>query len=130
VKLLVFVVNNPFTFFSITSYCLPITVSPILNGSVFKGHKDIDVYFSLANAHLYKGDLKRAGEYFRLIPKEQFQREDIAATYALYLIRVGDMAGAKRVMSQRNRSGVAEITAISNKIEKILSQRMKVEKKQ
>jgi tetratricopeptide (TPR) repeat protein len=102
----------------------------VLNESAFKDHKDIDVYFSLANAHLYKGDLKRAGEYFRLIPKEQFQREDIAATYALYLIRVGDMAGAKRVMSQRNRSGVAEITAISNKIEKILSQRMKVEKKQ
>jgi tetratricopeptide (TPR) repeat protein len=102
----------------------------VLNENAFKGDKDIDVYFSLANAHLYKGDLKTSGEYFRMIPKEHFQREDIAATYALYLIRTGDMAGAKKVMNQRDRSGVAEITAISTKIEKILATRMKVEKKQ
>lgn len=99
----------------------------LLTDSVFRGHKDIDVYFSLANAYLYKGDLKRAKEYFALIPKNHFQREDIAATYSLYLLRIGDTKGAHEVMEDRNRSGVPEITVISQKIEKILSQRMKEE---
>jgi tetratricopeptide (TPR) repeat protein len=98
-----------------------------LNDPAFRGHKDIDVYFSLANAYFYKGDLKTADQYFKMIPKESFQREDIAATYALYLIRIGDVRGAHQVMKDRERSGVAEITAISQKIEKILSQRMKEE---
>lgn len=99
----------------------------ILTDSVFHGHKDIDVFFSLANAHFYKGDLKAAEQYFEMIPKKSFQREDIAATYALYLIRKGDLKGASAVMKNRERSGVVEITAISQKIEKILSQRMKEE---
>lgn len=99
----------------------------VLSESAFKGHKDIDVYFSLANAHLYKGDLKTAGEYFALIPKEHFQREDIAATYALYLIRKGDVKGAHQVMKSRDRSGVMELTVISHKIEKMVASRMKQE---
>lgn len=99
----------------------------VLNDSAFKGHKDIDVNFSLANAYLYKGDLKRSAEYFKMIPKEHFRREDIAATYALYLIRTGDVKKANQIMKERDRSGVAEITAISQKIEKILLQRMKEE---
>jgi tetratricopeptide (TPR) repeat protein len=99
----------------------------ILNSSAFKGHKDIDVYFSLANAHLYKGDLKRSGQYFKMIPPEHFHREDIAATYALYLIKNGDFIRAKTVMKERNRSNVPELTAISQKIEKILLQRLKEE---
>lgn len=98
-----------------------------LNDSAFRGHKDIDVIFSLANAHFYKGDLKTAEQYFGMIPKDSFQREDIAATYALYLIRKGNFKGASAVMKNRDRSGVVEITAISQKIEKILSQRMKEE---
>lgn len=99
----------------------------VLNESAFKGHKDIDVFFSLANAHLYKGDLKTAGEYFARIPKEHFRREDIAATYALFLIRKGDVKGANQVMKSRDRSGVMEITAISQKIEKMVAMRMKQE---
>lgn len=98
-----------------------------LNDSVFRGHRDIDVYFSLANAHFYNGDLKTADTYFKMIPQEHFQREDIAATYALYLIRTGKLQEANVVMKNRDRSGVIEITAISQKIEKILSQRMKEE---
>ena len=98
-----------------------------LNDTVFRGHKDIDVFFSLANAHLYMGDLKTAGQYFSMIPKDQFRREDIAATYALYLIRKNDIKGALIVMKDRDRSGVPEITSISQKIERILSQRMKEE---
>lgn len=99
----------------------------VLNGPAFRGHKDIDVYFSLANAYLYKGDLKKSSEYFKMIPDEHFRREDIAATYALYLIKTGDMKGAKEIMYQRDRSGVPELTGISQKIEKILLQRMKEE---
>jgi tetratricopeptide (TPR) repeat protein len=99
----------------------------VLNGPAFRGHKDIDVYFSLANAYLYKGDLKRASEFFKMIPDEHFRREDIAATYALFLIKTGNMPGAKQIMKERDRSGVPELTAISQKIEKILSQRMKEE---
>jgi tetratricopeptide (TPR) repeat protein len=99
----------------------------VLSGPAFRGHKDIDVYFSLANAYLYKGDLKRASEYFKMIPEEHFHREDIAATYALFLIRTGKMQAAKEIMKERDRSGVPQLTAISQKIEKILSQRMKEE---
>lgn len=99
----------------------------VLNESAFKGHKDIDVFFSLANAYLYKGDLAKSREYFDKIPAENFRREDIAATYSLYLIKTGKFKEAKLVMKQRDRSGVPEITAISNKIEKILVQRVKEE---
>lgn len=99
----------------------------VLSGKAFRGHKDIDVYFSLANAYLYKGDLATSASYFKLIPKDHFRREDIAATYALYLIRTGDIKGAHEVMRDRDRSDVPEITAISHKIEKILKARMKQE---
>lgn len=99
----------------------------ILNEKSFKDHKDVDVYFSLANAYLYKGDLKQSQVYFSAIPKEQFQREDIAATYSLYLIRTGQIQQAHAVMKERRRSGVPEITAVSQKIEKMLIQKMKEE---
>lgn len=99
----------------------------VLSDSAFRGHKDIDVYFSFANAYLYKGDLKKAHEYFSMIPRENYTREDIAATYALYLIKTGDLKGAKAIMKGRDRSDVPELTAISQKIEKILLQRMKEE---
>lgn len=99
----------------------------VLSESAFKGDKDIDVYFSFANAYLYKGDLNRAAEYFKMIPQENFRREDIAATYALYLIKTGNIKGAQEIMKERDRSGVQELTAISQKIEKILLQRMKEE---
>ncbi len=97
----------------------------LLTEGPFKGIQDIDVSFSLANAWLYKGDLDTAGKYFAQIPKDQFRREDIAATYALYLIRRNDIKGAFDIMKARSRSGVLEITAISQKIEKMLAARMK-----
>lgn len=99
----------------------------VLSQSAFRGHKDIDVYFSLANAWLYKGNLNKASEFFSMIPKEHFRREDIAATYALYLIKTGKIKEANMVMKDRERSNVAALTAISHKIEKILLQRMKEE---
>lgn len=99
----------------------------ILTGSAFRGDKDIDVYFSLANAYLYKGDLKMSSGYFALIPKEHFKREDIAATYALFLIKNGKIREAQDIMKERDRSHVPELTAISQKIEKLLLQRMKEE---
>jgi tetratricopeptide (TPR) repeat protein len=98
-----------------------------LSDSAFQGHRDIDVYFSFANAYLYKGELNKAKEFFKYIPDEHLRREDIAATYALFLIRLGDLKGAKSIMKERDRSGVPELTAISKQIEKILSQRMKEE---
>ncbi|MFL5785468.1 MAG: tetratricopeptide repeat protein [Bacteriovoracaceae bacterium] len=97
----------------------------LLTSGPFKGSQDIDVFFLLANAHLYKGDLETSGKYFAMIPKNHFEREDIAATYALYLIRKNDIKGAFAVMKARKRSGVLEITAISQKIEKMLAVRMK-----
>jgi predicted Zn-dependent protease len=99
----------------------------VLSGSAFQGHKDIDVYFSFANAYLGKNDLKKSSEYFKMIPHKYFQREDIAATYALYLIKTGKLKEAKEVLGDRDRSNVPELTAISQKIEKILLQRMKEE---
>jgi tetratricopeptide (TPR) repeat protein len=97
----------------------------VLTDSPFKGHKDIDVFFSLANAWLFKNDLKKASLYFNMIPDEHFRREDIAATYALFLIRSGKLEDAREIMRARDRSDVPELTMISQKIEKILLQRMK-----
>lgn len=99
----------------------------VLNDSAFKGHKDIDVYFSLANAYLYKGDIKTSSQYFQMIPAENFRREDIAATYSLYLIKLGKIKEANDVMKKRDRSGVAELTQISQKIEKMIALRLKKE---
>ncbi len=99
----------------------------LLTQGPFKGTQDIDVSFSLANAWLYKGDLDTAGKYFKELPKDSFRREDIAATYALYLIRRNDIQGAHKIMKSRDRSGVLEITAISQKIEKMLAAKMKEE---
>lgn len=99
----------------------------VLSDKAFTGHKDIDVFFSLANAYLYRGELSRAAQYFRMIPSENFKREDIAATYSLYLIKIGKIQEASVIMKERDRSGVLELTLISQKIEKLLLQRMKGE---
>jgi len=99
----------------------------VLTDSVFKGPLDIDVVFSLANAYLFKGDLKTAETYFKQLPKSSMSREDIAATYALYLLRQGKDQEALRVIKGRDRSHVPEITMISQRIEKILVQRLKEE---
>jgi tetratricopeptide (TPR) repeat protein len=99
----------------------------VLSDSSFKAYKDIDVYFSLANAYLYKGDLQKSEEYFKLIPKDHLRREDISATYALFLIKRGKFKDAKNIMDDRERSGVVEITRISQKIEKMISSRLKEE---
>lgn len=101
----------------------------ILNDSAFRGHKDVDVNFSLANAYLYKGDLRMSAQYFQMIPQNHFTREDIAATYALFLIKNGKLKEAKKIMQDRDRSGVIELTAISQKIEKILAERLAKVKK-
>lgn len=98
-----------------------------LNDPVFRGDKDIDLFFSLANAYLFKGDLKSCGVYFKMIPKENFRREDIAATYALFLIKHGKVIEAKRIMKDRDRSGVLELSMISHKIEKMIASRLKEE---
>lgn len=98
-----------------------------LTDPVFKSGHDIDVYFSLANAYFFKGDMVTATKYFKEIPSAYFQREDIAATYALYLIKKGDIKGAKSIMADRTRSGVLEITNISKKIEEMISEKLKQE---
>ena len=99
----------------------------LLNDSVFNGHKDIDINFSLANAYLYKGDLKTSSNYFQLIPRSSFRREDIAATYSLFLMKHGKTKEAKAIMDNRERSGVHELTEISQKIEKMIALRLKEE---
>jgi len=99
----------------------------VLNDSAFRGHKDIDVYFSLANAYLYKNDLKTSDMYFKKIPRDYFTREDIAATYALFLIKTNKVQEAKLVMHNRKRSAVPELSSISLKIEKMISQKLKEE---
>lgn len=100
----------------------------ILSDAAFKGHNDVDVYFSLANAYLFKNDLKMAESFFNKIPKDYLEREDIAATYALYLIKLNRVTEAKAVMAKRERSSVPELSAISNRIEKMISQKLREEK--
>lgn len=98
-----------------------------LNAKVFVGQRDIDVFFSLANAYLYKGDLNTSEQYFKQIPEDHKRREDIAATYALFHIKKGNYEVAKNVMDNREKSGIIEITEISQKVERILVQKMKEE---
>lgn len=98
-----------------------------LSDSVFKSGHDIDVHFSLANAYFFKGDTAMAEKYFKEIPRTFFHREDIAATYALFLMKKGNVKGAKEIMDERSRSGVPEIATISTKIEKMIAEKMKQE---
>jgi tetratricopeptide (TPR) repeat protein len=99
----------------------------ILSGPMFKDSKDVDVYFSLANAYLFKGDLSRSGSYFNLLPQEHFKREDIAASYALYLLKQNKIHAAKTIMDDRDRSHVIMVTEISQRIEKLIGLRLKEE---
>jgi hypothetical protein len=62
-----------------------------------------------------------------MIPKDNFRREDVAATYALFLMKEGRVQEAKEVMHKRDRSGVLELTNISQKIEKMIALRLKEE---
>ncbi len=92
-----------------------------------EGEKDVDIYFSLANAFLFSDDLQNAEKYFSLIPKENFKREDIADSYAIFMIKSGNIRNAQEIMNERQRSGAYELTKISQKIEKIISTRLKQE---
>ena len=93
----------------------------------FEGTKDVDIYFSLANAFVFMGDLLSAEKYFNLIPKESMKREDIADSYAIYMLKSGKNKEAEEIMNERERSGAPELTKISQKIEKIISLRLKQE---
>jgi tetratricopeptide (TPR) repeat protein len=97
----------------------------VLEHESIRGHKDVDLYFSLANAYLFKGNLEASEKYFRLIPAEFHCREDIAATLALFQIKKGELENAKKTISSRDRSQVKELSMVSQRIEKLLLQRMK-----
>lgn len=97
----------------------------ILKSKDFLMKSDIDVNLSLAVSYLFKKDFITSSKFFSSIPKEMFSREDVAISYALYLIETGKLAEAKNLMKNRDRSNVLPITKISYKIEKILLQRLK-----
>lgn len=97
----------------------------ILKGPLFNGQQDLDVNFSLAMAHLFIGDLKEAENYFNLIPKDHFTREDIAITYSLFLIQKGELKKAKKIIRNRDISSVTEISDISKKVEGLLDRRLR-----
>ena len=97
----------------------------VLGHESLRDHKDVDIYYSLANAYLFKGDLVKAEKYFRLIPEGFQKREDIAATFALLQLKKGQLKEAKETIEGRERSHVLQLTLVSQKIEKILLQRMK-----
>lgn len=95
-----------------------------LNHQVFKASKDVDVVFSFANIALFQNDLKTAEKWFKEIPKDYMDREDIAITYSLYLIKKGDLTEAKTVLGNRERSNVVELSEMATKVEKILKIRL------
>lgn len=96
----------------------------LLNGSVFKGKRDVDVMFSFANIAVYQNDLDTAAKWFREIPESYLKREDIAITYSLYLIKKGLLTQAQQVLAERERSQVPQLTEMSAKIEKNLKARL------
>lgn len=102
----------------------------ILNSSVFRGKRDVDVMFSFANIALYQNDLKTAEKWFKEIPTSYLKREDIAITYSLYLIKKGLLTQAQTVLAERERSQVPQLTEMSSKAEKILKTRLSQQSKE
>jgi uncharacterized protein HemY len=102
----------------------------LLNSSMFKGKRDVDVMFSFANIALYQNDLQTAEKWFKEIPVSYLKREDIAITYSLYLIRKGLLAQAQEVLAGRERSQVPQLTEMSAKAEKILKTRLGQQRKE
>ena len=102
----------------------------ILNSSVFRGKRDVDVMFSFANIALYQNDLKTAEKWFKEIPADYLKREDIAITYSLYLIKKGLLTQAQSVLAERERSQVPQLTEMSSKAEKILKTRLSQQSKE
>ena len=101
----------------------------ILNHVSFRGKRDVDVMFSFANIALYQNDLKAAEKWFKEVPSDYLRREDIAITYALYLIKKGQLEEAQSVLNERERSNVPELSVMANKTEKILKTRLSQQKK-
>jgi tetratricopeptide (TPR) repeat protein len=99
----------------------------VLTHANFRGQRDIDVYSSLANAHLFKGELELSENYLRLIPPDYQRREDIAVTLALLQLKKGQFKKAQETLKDRERSNVVKLTMLSQKLEKILLQRMNEE---
>lgn len=97
----------------------------LLQGSEWQNQNDADLFFSLGNGYLFKGDLEKAGFYFNKIPKENFKREDYAITYSLFYLKKGDLVNAKGVLKGRSISSVVELKSISSKLEAMIDRRMK-----
>jgi tetratricopeptide (TPR) repeat protein len=95
----------------------------LLTSPIFRDHKDVDILHSLANIYLFKGEYEISNRYFKMIPSEYFQREDIAASYSIYLIAIKNFSKASAVMEARKRSHVHELTLISQKIQDLLSKK-------
>lgn len=99
----------------------------LLGSNIFNGAQDVDLYLSLGTIWLYKGDLKRAESFLTLIPKNYFEREDIAAVLSLLELKKGNLGEAKKVIGSRNRSHVPELTIISQKLDKVITSRIQQE---
>jgi tetratricopeptide (TPR) repeat protein len=93
----------------------------ILSSNSFQGLHDVDIYLNLASAYLFKGDFVKADEFFKLIPRESFKREDVAAVYSLLLLEKGNMLEAAKVLDQREESNAASFHLMAKKIEKLIA---------
>ena len=93
----------------------------ILTSTHFTKLKDVEIYLNLASAYLFSGDLVKADEVFKLIPAENYKREDVAGAYALFLVEKGNMVEASKVLEQREKSDVAPFHIMTQKIEKLIA---------
>ena len=93
----------------------------LLSSNSFQGLHDVDIYLNLASAYLFKGDFVKADEFFKLIPRESFKREDVAAVYSLLLFEKGNTLEAAKVLDQREKSNAASFNLMTKKIEKLIA---------
>ncbi len=93
----------------------------IFTSTQFARLKDVDIYLNLASAYLFSGDLAKAEEVFKLIPADNYKREDLAGAYALFLVEKGNMVEASKVLEQREKSDVAPFHMMTQKIEKLIA---------
>jgi len=100
-------------------------VITLLENEEFGSIQDVDIFFTLGSAYFFKGEVVKAQTYFNKVAPEEFLREDMALTYALFLINIGNPIEAKKLMKRRKHSDIPEISFISKKIEKLISEVLK-----
>jgi tetratricopeptide (TPR) repeat protein len=96
----------------------------LLKDPVFRHSRDVDLIHALANAHLFKGDMEQARNYFRMLPSESLRRNDIAGSYALFLMKEGELNKANEVLQNRTISSTDKSSQVVGSIHDFVNKKI------